>query len=571
MKAVILTRVSTKEQEDGHSLPAQNTRLSEYAKRRGLQVIKSYQIIESSTRGKRKKFSQMIEFCEKYPEKIAIIADAVDRIQRSFKESVMLDELIRRDQIELHFYREGMVIGKGATSSDIMRWDFSVMGAKSYILQLSENVKRSIDYKIKRGEFAGAAPTGYENFIDSEGRHSLRPKEPDATKLRTLFEIYSLGGTSIHELARIADSMGLKSRTGKTIVNTTMTTILDNPFYYGVMNSKGKLIRHVYEPLITKELYEQCQEQRKKGTSKPFKHGEIPFLYRGLITCYNAKKTCPNEIKKKRFNYIVCYKEDGSRLYIPEKDVTEQIEYILGRICLPDKVIEDLKETLRGSKAAEVEFRNQETGRLKAEITRAEKRLHALLDLRLDGELSKEQYEEKRADLQLQIEEAQAQLKVHRKADDGFNDTLIGLFEIASAAQELFQKSNDIEQKRLLLRFIFEKLLIREGTIYYKLNFPFSEIELNTNSGSNSTEPLQDKASGQISPDFDDPENCILRTANYQVKTKGYDAKSQPCSNWLPNSSNIRTVIDIQPFLARRQEIINLRERLDIINKKLAA
>lgn len=106
MKAVILTRVSTKEQEEGHSLPAQSTRLSEYAKRKNLTVIQTFQIIESSTRGKRKEFMQMIDFCKSYPEKIAIIADAVDRVQRSFKESVMLDDLIRQEKIELHFYRK---------------------------------------------------------------------------------------------------------------------------------------------------------------------------------------------------------------------------------------------------------------------------------------------------------------------------------------------------------------------------------------------------------------------------------------------------------------------------------
>lgn len=98
MKAVILTRVSTKEQEEGHSLPAQNTRLSDYAKRKGLEVIKTFQIIESSTRGKRKEFMQMIEFCKQQTETIAIIADAVDRVQRSFKESVMLDDLIRQER-----------------------------------------------------------------------------------------------------------------------------------------------------------------------------------------------------------------------------------------------------------------------------------------------------------------------------------------------------------------------------------------------------------------------------------------------------------------------------------------
>ncbi len=38
------------------------------------------------------------------------IADTVDRVQRSFKESVLLDELMRQNKIELHFYREGMVL-----------------------------------------------------------------------------------------------------------------------------------------------------------------------------------------------------------------------------------------------------------------------------------------------------------------------------------------------------------------------------------------------------------------------------------------------------------------------------
>ena len=52
----------------------------------------------------------------------------------------------------------------------------------------------------------------------------------------------------------------------------------------------------------------------------------------------------------------------------------------------------------------------------------------------------------------------------------------IGLFEIASAAGDLFIHSQDINQKRLLLRFIFESLQIKEGTIHYKLNFPFSEM-----------------------------------------------------------------------------------------------
>ena len=571
MKAVILTRVSTKEQEEGHSLPAQNTRLSGYAKRKGLNVIKTFQIIESSTRGKRREFMEMIDFCKSQPEKIAIIADAVDRVQRSFKESVMLDDLIRQEKIELHFYRENMVIGKNSSSSDIMRWDFSVMGAKSYVLQLSENVKRSIDYKQKNGEMAGAAPTGYENFIDENGKHSIRPKEPDATKIRSLFELYSLGNMSIHELARYADNIGLKSRTGHKIANTTMTTILDNPFYYGEMNTKGRLIRHIYQPIITKELFDKCHLMRLKGTSKPFKHGELPFLYRGMISCMNAQKICPCEIKKKKFVYVVCYKPDGSRLYIPEQDVSDQIALILDRIRLPDEVLQDLKLHLKNSKSAEIAFRNQELGRLQGIVTRARNRLNALLDMRLDGELSTEQYEDKRAELQIEIDRAQDEIKAHGKASDDFDETLVGLFEIAAAAGDLFNRSKDIDQKRLLMSFIFESLQIKEGAIYYKLNFPFSEMEDSANSGRNHSEPASNKALSPKTSEFKISKNQPVRTDKNEEKTRAYNTKSKPCSTWLPNSSNVRTVIDLRPYLEKRAEILALREQLAYVKQHLAA
>jgi len=88
MKAIILARVSTKEQEEGHSIAAQRQRLVDYCARKGLKVIKTYELVESSTRGERKEFAAMLAFAQAQNETVAIVADAVDRFQRSFKESV---------------------------------------------------------------------------------------------------------------------------------------------------------------------------------------------------------------------------------------------------------------------------------------------------------------------------------------------------------------------------------------------------------------------------------------------------------------------------------------------------
>jgi DNA invertase Pin-like site-specific DNA recombinase len=46
-KAVILARVSSKEQEEGHSIEAQKHRLETYCQRNNLQILKVFELVES--------------------------------------------------------------------------------------------------------------------------------------------------------------------------------------------------------------------------------------------------------------------------------------------------------------------------------------------------------------------------------------------------------------------------------------------------------------------------------------------------------------------------------------------
>ena len=38
--------------------------------------------------------------------------------------------------------------------------------------------------------------------------------------------------------------------------------IMENPFYYGEMRTKRGLMPHVYSTLVSKELWDMCQEQK---------------------------------------------------------------------------------------------------------------------------------------------------------------------------------------------------------------------------------------------------------------------------------------------------------------------
>ena len=98
---------------------------------------------------------KFLERIRKSRETIALVADTIDRVQRSFKESVVLDDLRKEGKVEIHFMREGFILNLRSNSSDILRWDMGVMFARSYVLQLSDNIKRSKEQAAKRGDLDG--------------------------------------------------------------------------------------------------------------------------------------------------------------------------------------------------------------------------------------------------------------------------------------------------------------------------------------------------------------------------------------------------------------------------------
>jgi site-specific DNA recombinase len=169
MKAIILARVSDKKQDSNE---AQVVRVSDYVKRKGLTVWKTVEIEESSTKGDREKFQEVIKMIQESNETIALVVDTVDRLQRSFKESVQLDELRKAGKIEIHFYRENLLLRKDSNSSELLRWDMAVMFARSYVLQLSDNVKSKQNRCWRGGELIGKPPIGYESVYDADGKRT---------------------------------------------------------------------------------------------------------------------------------------------------------------------------------------------------------------------------------------------------------------------------------------------------------------------------------------------------------------------------------------------------------------
>src|SRR5262249_1008948 len=95
-----------------------------------------------------------------------------------------------------------------------------------------------------------------------------------------------------------------KTRKAGMLSASQIQHILMNPFYYGEMRIKGKLYPHNYPPLISKELFNQC-EQVRLGSSRATttRYSEKPFVFRGLIKCATSGRTVTCDLKKGRHSY----------------------------------------------------------------------------------------------------------------------------------------------------------------------------------------------------------------------------------------------------------------------------
>jgi site-specific DNA recombinase len=478
MKAVILTRVSTKDQEEGYSLAAQQQRLKEYCEKRKLRVIKIFEIIESSTKGERKAFEEMLLYASSQKETVAIVADAVDRFQRDFRATVRANELIEKNLIEIHFSRENLIVNSNANSMSRFVWNASVMMAQAYVDSLRDNVKRSIDYKFRNGEWGGKAPLGYLNKRDENGKSVLVLDPVRATLIRMIFEDYAKGTDSISgDLAHKAKRWGLvnKSRQGGLLSASQIQHILKNPFYYGEMCFKGQLKPHVYDALITKELWDRCQDVMQGRTrATATRYSEKPFVFRGLLNCAVSGRVVTSDLKKGRHVYLICRdpSNPARKQFVPEQEVLNQVMAVLRSIQVPKQVLGALLSQLRASHETEQKFHKEAVGALIKELARVENSLSRLIDMHIDGSITKSEYDKKATEMKHRQTELRMRIEQHSKGRDEFRTTMESLISVASRAAAIFEGSK-IEQKRQLVAFVFSNLKLKGKKLEFTLRSPF--------------------------------------------------------------------------------------------------
>lgn len=475
MKAIILARVSSKEQEENNSIPAQTRRLLEYTERRGLQVIETYQLVESSTKSNRKCFSEIIGRIAKSKDTIALVTDTVDRLQRSFRESVRLDELRKANKVELHFIRENLIINSKSNSADIMRWDMGVIFAKSYVAQLSDNVKRSLEEKLKNGELSTHAPFGYRN-CRKDGKAFVEP-DSHAPIVCEMFHRYATGAYSLRSMRDfVFENYAIKKPV------STIAHILKNPFYCGFILHEGKLYSHKYETLIDKDLFDKVQLVLGRMHKMPHKYCGIPFTYRGLVICNECGCRITVE-KQKGHTYYHCTQHKGrhNAKYVREEVLDAQIMQALSDIHPTDEQYAVLIEVMQKECISNGEKQKTILAHLSSERSKNKQRIERLFDLYLDGGIGKEEYQAERQKLKAEEVALNQRIeKIDTNAGEWFSDIKV-IMDLVKNAPLLFEKSSKIHLKRQLIKIVFSNLELSNNQLRYEYNKPFNLMTFRDN------------------------------------------------------------------------------------------
>lgn len=470
MKAVLLARVSDRDQEAfGHSLPAQVERLRSYAERKGFEITEEFVYSETAGPKIRKKFEAMMGFLKRNKTVRVLLCMNVDRLTRNFRDQVDLDEMRRKDGLEIHFVQEGFVLNGNATGTELFMWEAKVFIAKQYINRLSDDAKRSIQHKLQRGECISLAPIGYINQRDEHGKGTVVLDSDRAVMIRRIFEEYGTGLRSLEELVKMSEEWGLRTRAGKRLNKSTIAGLLQNPFYCGDMVINRTVHPHKYPALITRELFAHCQDIRLGKTYKRVVTTQRQFIFRGLINCAVTGRVVTSDLKKGKYTYLVCAdpERSGERMWISESIVLDQVQKAIDAIYVPEDVVKQVLDILRQSSHDQRVEHREVTGILKRQLTMVQGKIDRLMDLLLENSISAEEHREKRNILTQEREILKQQLEMRDNGDDTFRESLESILGVCHRASRIFDSSSDT-LKREILNFVLSNLKLRGSTLCYE-------------------------------------------------------------------------------------------------------
>ena len=332
--AGLYLRVSTEDQaREGFSLSEQKERLEFYCKYNGYKIVETYIDAGISAKGgnHRPEFERMLEDGKEGKINM-IICLKLDRITRSINDWEMLMKYSETYDVNLAFVNDDIntTTANGKMISRIM---MSV--SQNEIERTSERTIIGLAGAIKQGHIPHKAPLGY--------KHKNKKLVVDPLTKDVVIRIFNLyfEGMSYQKISTLFNKEQVLGKTNwrdSTIMAILTNEIYKGDFVHGKRTKNPTYYSDVVEPLVSKELWEECQVQKKKNSKSYMR--TLTYLFLQKIKCPNCDRILGGKAttKPNGNTYYYYYCKD-CKVIFKEKIVEEYFDEFINELVEYDSVV----------------------------------------------------------------------------------------------------------------------------------------------------------------------------------------------------------------------------------------
>lgn len=335
--AGLYIRVSTEDQaREGFSLPEQEKRLRAMCEYKGYEIYKLYKDagISAKTSNYRPAFEELLQdIRDKKCNTIVVLK--LDRLTRSVYDMEGIIKFLDENNAYLDCVNEEI---NTTNSSGKMVARLLTTVSQNEIERTSERTKVGLAGAIKEGHIHARAPLGY--------KHLDKKLVPDLLTKDVVIRIYNLyfEGKSYYNIATIFNEEKVLGKTNWC--DTGILRIISNEVYkgdyvHGKRTNHPTYYKNVVEPIVSKELWENCQVQKKKNQKNYMRTQTYIFLQKlkcpkcGRILAGGAS----HKIKSDKWYFY--YRCENCKNNIHEDKIEEHIKNLLADILEYDNVVNE--------------------------------------------------------------------------------------------------------------------------------------------------------------------------------------------------------------------------------------
>lgn len=571
MRVAAYCRVSTDSEDQLHSYRSQvqyYTDLIEKNKEWVMTEIYADEAITGTQITKREGFQRMISDC--MDGKIdMVITKSISRFARNTLDTLKYVRMLKENNVAIFFEDEN--INTLTMDGELLLVVLSSV-AQQEVENISDNVKKGLKMKMKRGELVGfQGCIGYD--YDPETKSiSVNPDEVEIVKY--IFTRYVQGAGSF-VISRELNELGYKTKLGNDWTQSTVIGVIKNEKYKGDILlgktftvdpiSKRRLenlgeedqfyIKNHHEPIISEEMFDKAHEiLKKRGKSRSALHQvsagkREKFTRQYAFSCMLECGFCGSNLSRRRWHSGSDYSKiiwscvtgtkKGKKFCpdskgIPEKVIEDAFIESYKLLCgdnreVLDEFIERVEVTLSESNI------EKSIEKIDKEITSIESKKKKLLDMCLEDKIDQLTYEAKMEELS----EKSKKLLVERQDYVAKQDDEKNLKRRTKEFKALLEKNQVLEEfDRGVFESIIEKVIVGEidengNKDPYKLTFVYKtgisnkvdpKIQQNTKLGESLKAELKKMCSHAVDEVKEACSHILLDTG----RDRGAGAERQP-------------------------------------------